>query len=545
MPDLIDKGARRALKLPRATTDTIERRKDLPAVMSDGTILLADHYIPDGDDHAPLVLIRNPYGRRGVVGMFARLLAHEGFQVVQQSCRGTGGSGGRFNRPLTQERRDGADTVAWLREQPFYPGSFATYGGSYLGYTQLALPPESKDELFAAVLQFAPSSAGSLVWEGGALALGTSLSWATQASRNPAALIRNVALGRRDGRRLRAAGVTAPLIETYKQVTGGPVGFLEEWWTHPESDDPFWAEQDHLSSVDSYDCPVLVQSGWYDLFLESSLREYERIAERRSDARLTVGPWAHTEGAGIMFTEAVSFLRAAAGPEKPPLERPVRLLDARTGGDSRYRAWPVPVSSEHRYLAPGRLQNNPGDAGSTPTAFRYDPADPTPQWGGRLLEAQHAGRVEQAGIEQRADVVIFDTNPLETSAEYVGSPALDIWASADVPAPQLFIRLSVVDVSGRSYNVTDRLLSIVEPADRGTPIRISAVLPPTSIHVRAGERLRLLIAGGAFPQYARSPGTGESPVTATTFLAANIQIHHDDEHRSRITLPRATLPAEM
>ncbi|MFL5710548.1 MAG: CocE/NonD family hydrolase, partial [Chloroflexota bacterium] len=101
MPDLIDKAARRALKLPRATTDTIERRKDLPAVMSDGTILLADHYIPDGDDHAPLVLIRNPYGLRGVVGMFARLLTHEGFQVVQQSCRGTGGSGGRFDRPLT------------------------------------------------------------------------------------------------------------------------------------------------------------------------------------------------------------------------------------------------------------------------------------------------------------------------------------------------------------------------------------------------------------------------------------------------------------
>ena len=45
-----------------------------------------------------LVLMRSPYGRRGPIGLVARALAHEGFQVVIQSCRGTAGSGARQRR---------------------------------------------------------------------------------------------------------------------------------------------------------------------------------------------------------------------------------------------------------------------------------------------------------------------------------------------------------------------------------------------------------------------------------------------------------------
>ena len=62
-------------------------------------------------------------------------------------------------------------------------------------------------------------------------------------------------------------------------------------------------------------------------------------------------------------------------------------------------------------------------------------------------------------------------------------------------------------------------------------------LPPTCLRVRAGERFRLVVAGGAFPRFARSPGTGESPATATTFHVARIAVHHDTEHPSRLALP--------
>ena len=55
-----------------------------------------------------------------------------------QSVRGTFGSGGDFD-PMVHEIADGADTVAWLRDQPWFTGTFATIGLSYLGFTQWAL----------------------------------------------------------------------------------------------------------------------------------------------------------------------------------------------------------------------------------------------------------------------------------------------------------------------------------------------------------------------------------------------------------------------
>jgi predicted acyl esterase len=62
-----------------------------------------------GDRAQPTVLVRSPYGRRGLVGViFGRLLAERGFQVVIQSARGTFGSGGQFS-PF-DERADGLAT---------------------------------------------------------------------------------------------------------------------------------------------------------------------------------------------------------------------------------------------------------------------------------------------------------------------------------------------------------------------------------------------------------------------------------------------------
>jgi uncharacterized protein len=86
-------------------------------------LLRADRYAPDGQPDAPVVLLRTPYGRRRLWRrLYCRPLAARGYQVVIQSCRGAQDSGGHFS-PF-QEREDGQDTVAWLRQQPWYPGRF-------------------------------------------------------------------------------------------------------------------------------------------------------------------------------------------------------------------------------------------------------------------------------------------------------------------------------------------------------------------------------------------------------------------------------------
>ena len=57
---------------------------------------------------------------------------------------------------MVHEASDAADTAAWLREQSWFTGTFATIGLSYLGYTQWALLADPPPELAAAVITVGP-----------------------------------------------------------------------------------------------------------------------------------------------------------------------------------------------------------------------------------------------------------------------------------------------------------------------------------------------------------------------------------------------------
>ncbi len=109
-------------KLPPAHTFDVSVERDLVAKMPDGAELLADRWYPTnvGAGLPPTVLLRSPYGRRQL-GMFGRLFAERGYQVVIQSCRGTFGSGGDWE-PFRNEERDGKATHDWVASQPWFDG---------------------------------------------------------------------------------------------------------------------------------------------------------------------------------------------------------------------------------------------------------------------------------------------------------------------------------------------------------------------------------------------------------------------------------------
>ena len=138
-----------ALGLPlRARPYTVER--DVAVPVPDGVSLLGDLYRPAGaSGPLPVVLVRLPYGRAGLVAhAFATPLARRGLQVFIQSTRGTFGSGGHF-RPFTTEHDDGLATLAWLRAQPWCDGRVAMTGASYFGHTQWAVAPYADPPLVA------------------------------------------------------------------------------------------------------------------------------------------------------------------------------------------------------------------------------------------------------------------------------------------------------------------------------------------------------------------------------------------------------------
>src|ERR1700759_216720 len=126
---------------------TLER--GVPFTTSDGTPLIADHYYPPQPGPNPTLLMRQPYGRdiaSTVVYAHPAWFAQQGYHVVIQDVRGRGGSDGAFY-PFRNEGRDGAETIAWLRQYAACNGRIGMYGFSYQGATQLLAAAEQPDGL--------------------------------------------------------------------------------------------------------------------------------------------------------------------------------------------------------------------------------------------------------------------------------------------------------------------------------------------------------------------------------------------------------------
>jgi hypothetical protein len=172
---------------------------------------------------------------------------------------------------------------------------------------------------------------------------------------------------------------------------------------------------------------------------------------------------------------------------------------------------------------------------SAPDAYRYNPADPTPAVGGvRMAIGVKTGRVDNAALEARADVLTYTTAPLDQDVEVIGQISAEIWFRSSLRYADVFVRLCDVDARGRSYNVCDGLTSLTG-ADQTSCANVR--LWPTAHRFKRGHRIRVQVSSGAFPRYNRNPGSGEPRATATTLHAADQKVLHDPTHPSAIILP--------
>jgi predicted acyl esterase len=60
---------------------------------------------------------------------------------------------------------------------------------------------------------------------------------------------------------------------------------------------------------------------------------------------------------------------------------------------------------------------------------------------------------------------------------------------------------------------------------------------PTAYRFRMGHRIRLQVASGAHPRFARNFGSGEPIGSATVFIVAEQEVLHDQDHQSALILP--------
>ncbi len=266
--------------------------------MRDGVELAADLYRAETEAVGTL-LIRGPYGRSLPMSIpFSRVFAERGYHVLYVSCRGTFGSGGTFE-PMVSEVDDGHDVVAWMRDQPWFTGRFGTLGGSYLGFTQWALLADPPPEMAAAVISVAPHDFSRYVWGTGAFRLDF-LGWSHMVvHQEDGGTLRGLLRMATAERRNAVAMNELPLTAAANTYLDGRGPWYTDWVTRSDLDDPFWKSMNLTRALDRVDIPVLLISGWHDLFLEQTLEQYAHLRARGVHVAMTVGPWGHIAvGAG-------------------------------------------------------------------------------------------------------------------------------------------------------------------------------------------------------------------------------------------------------
>jgi uncharacterized protein len=534
----------RALKLPPPTTDfTVVHELRVP--MRDGIDLVADHYAPRTSAPTGTLLVRCPYGRAfPFSSLFGAVYAARGYHVVIQSVRGTFGSGGDFT-PMIHEVPDGADTVEWLRNQTWFTGSFATIGLSYLGFTQWALLMDPPPELSAAIISVGPHDFSESAWGTGSFTLNDFLGWSDMMSHQEEAnrLLGALQQGRSRKRVARSAN-QAPMGASGRTLLGAGAPWWESWIEHPDREDPFWEPLRLTDALDRVDVPVLLFSGWQDLFLDQTLAQFAHLRGRDVTTALTVGPWTHsqlmTKGAPTVIRESLSWLDEHLGGTPAPARSPVRA-HVGNGDWLDLVTWPPKMTEHVLYLQSAhRLSDVPPDEAAPPSTFAFDPADPTPTIGGRLLSPE-GGYRDDTRLSVRPDTLDFTGDPLATDLYLFGNPVIELSHSCDNPHNDLFVRLSEVDATGRSTNVTDGFVRLA--ADSGLDsAMVRLTLDAVAHRFPAGSRLRVMVAGGSHPRFVRNLGTDEPPISGTTMRLAHHTVHHGAGGLSRLVLPAGPQP---
>lgn len=524
----------RAARLPRAQTYAIDVERGLRVPVADGTVLLADRYVARDAPAAPTILVRTPY-RRHVFGTPARIFAERGYQVIVQNVRGTFGSGGTFNA-FQDEQRDGLATLAWLGEQPWFTGSAAMFGLSYLGLTQWSVAADAPAWLGALAIQVSGSSFHPLIHPGGTFGLNGSLTWTSLLQIQELPPLRLAWRYLKLRRALPRAEWTLPLAKADRAAVGTCIPYFQDWLRHTQPDDALWAAVDFSQRLAEVRTPVNLVGGWHDIFIGRQLADYAALRAAGQRPQLTVGPWVHrslgVHGAGLRESLAWfdTYLRGQTGRLR---ELPVRVfvMGARRWLD--LRDWPPPSTAVEWFLQPHGMLTRSAGPPSAPSRYVYDPRRPTPSLGGPLLAAQQYV-YDNRRLEARPDVLTFTSPPLAHELVVMGSPTVDLWVSSDRPSADFFARLCDVEPNGRSLNVTDAIVRVRPPS---WPEHARITLTPTAYAFRQGHSLRLQISSGAFPRFDRNLGTTDPPAQAVHAFPAQQEVWHDPTHQSVLRLP--------
>jgi putative CocE/NonD family hydrolase len=496
--------------------------------------------LPNSAKPLGTVLVRSPYGRGFPIAGTARAYAARGYQVLVVSSRGTFGSGGDFD-PFRTEAQDGQAIVEWMRKQTWYTGTFATMGGSYLGYVQWALLVDPPKDMVAAVPGVSPHNFARAIRGTGAMDLDI-VKWADMVAHQEEPFSIWEALRSTRSRKMEAVlKETGPLARNIHDHLGGRSPWLDITLAKPDTSDPYYGPMKLERALHRADIPILIITGWYDLFLEQSMEQYLKLKERGCNVALTVGPWTHMKSglAPQMSRHGFDWIEEHLAASKSA-KRTVPVQYYITGAQEwrEVDVFPPPTTPVTFYLhGGGRLDSKLESTSCPSSTFAFDPRDPTPTVGGNGLTTI-GGSVDDSILAKRKDVLVFDTAPLETDFEICGQTTIELAHSTSSPFADVFVRISEVDAKGKSRNITEIYKRLNPEREIDKELKLS--LNHCAHRVLRGKRIRVIVAGGCFPQYARNHGVENGDMNATEMRAVEHIVHHNEHRVSKLVLPSVT-----
>lgn len=522
------------------TTVGIHSYREIP--MTDGTLLATDVYLPEeGSGPWPVILQRSLYSRNQGMNGFI----NAGYAAVIQDARGFGSSQGERHVFYTDGWRpgltDGADTVAWIREQPWCNGVVGTTGTSALAMTQMLLAPSTSDISAQFVDKVPANFYFDVIYPGGVFRKNLVEGWLA-------------ALGQ------------VPIIKYYRGLPR-----YNEYWMYYNT----------VEQAPKITAPGCFVGGWFDIFQQGTLdgfvaREINGGEGARGKNYLVMEWGTHGRDTTTDYKFKANrhdlpesnlrskffdcYLRgntgALAGVPKVQYYILGDDVDPEAPGNEWRTAdtWPpYPVRETPWFLNGGNglgAETPAGDA--APLEFTFDPADPFPTWGGaNLLPNLVAGPYDQRKYSQtRTDLLKFTSAPLDAPLEILGKVKVRLFVSSDAPDTDFTAKL--VDVypegDGREILVLDNIRRVktrqgydkVAPALQGPEdvVELEIDLWSTAWIFNRGHRIGLQISSSNYPRFEINPNTGaDFPVEGGEMRTAHNRVHISVQHPSALILP--------
>jgi putative CocE/NonD family hydrolase len=296
----------------------------------------------------------------------------------------------------------------------------------------------------------------------------------------------------------------------------------------------------------------------------------------RKHTRMIVGPWGHGatrkfgdvdfgEHAFIaQFEEELRFFDyhlkgIQNGLDKEP---PVKIYYMGVNQWKQHSDWPIPGTQyKEMYLDAKTSANGLFNAGTlswtkpaakSTSSYRYDPASPVPTIGGNNCcgTPTLAGPKDQRPLEQRQDVLVYQTDFLKEALAIAGPVSFKLHAATDGPDTDWVVKLIDVYPNGFSMPVAEGILRAryrkgFDQPSLLTPNEVYEFKIPmagTANVFQKGHRLRILITSSDFPQFDRNPNTGETFAQSDKIRVATQTVVHSPVQPSAIVLPVVPLP---